>query len=126
MILLGYTSPIYGENIMKLAIIGSRGLYIDDLSPYVPQNATEIISGGAKGIDRCAEKYAEKNGLKLTVFWPDYKKYKRGAPLIRNQKIIETADEVIAFWDGESRGTKHVIDLCRKINKKVSVYIIKK
>ena len=110
---------------MRLAIIGSRGLHIDDLYPYVPKNTTEIISGGARGIDRCAEEYANKHGLKLTVFLPDYKKYKRGAPLIRNKKIIEASDEVIAFWDGESKGTKHVIDLCKKTGKKVSVYIVK-
>lgn len=109
---------------MKLAIIGSRGLWLDDLSPFVPENVTEIISGGAKGIDSCAEEYAKKNGLKLTVFLPDYAKYKRGAPLVRNKEIIESCDEAIAFWDNKSRGTKHSIDLCKKLGKKITVYII--
>ena len=109
---------------MKLAIIGSRGLWIDDFSEFLPDGVTEIISGGARGIDQCAEEYAKKNNLKLTVFLPDYQKYKRGAPLIRNRKIIEAADEIIAFWDSKSRGTKHAIDLCKKMNKRITVYLI--
>ena len=107
---------------MKLAIIGSRGLEIEDIEKYLPENVTEIITGGARGIDRCAEEYAKKKGLKLTVFLPDYKKYNRGAPLIRNREIIEAADEVIAIWDGRSKGTKYSIELCRKNKKKVTVY----
>ncbi len=109
---------------MRIAIIGSRGLGVDDLSKFIPDKVTEIISGGARGIDRCAEEYANKNNLKLTVFLPDYQKYKRGAPLIRNREIIEAADEVIAFGDSKSRGTKHAIDLCRKMNKRITVYLM--
>lgn len=108
---------------MKIAIIGSRNLYVDDLSPYIPKETTEIVSGGAKGIDTCAKVFAKKNGLKLKEFLPDYKKYGRGAPLYRNIEIIDYADMVIAFWDGTSRGTKHVIDNCKKKNKKIKVYI---
>lgn len=111
---------------MIIAIIGSRDLWIENLSEYIPNNITEIVTGGARGIDRCAEEYAKKNGIKLTVFLPDYEKYKRGAPLIRNRKIIEAADEVIAFWDMKSHGTRHSIDLCKKLNKKLTVYVIKK
>ena len=109
---------------MKVAVIGSRELEIEDIEKYIPQNVTEIISGGARGIDRCAEKYAKENEIKYSVFLPDYKKYKRGAPLIRNREIIEAADEVIAIWDGRSKGTKYGIELCRKLNKKVTVHIM--
>lgn len=110
---------------MIIAIIGSRDLWVEDLSAYIPQQATEIVTGGARGIDRCAEEYANKNGIKLTVFLPAYKKHKRGAPLIRNRKIIEAADEVIAFWDMKSHGTRHSIELCKKLNKKLTVHIMK-
>ena len=106
---------------MKVAIIGSRNLVIKDLQNYLPENVTEIVSGGAKGIDTCAKEYALAHGIKLTEFLPEYAKYGRGAPLKRNLQIIEYADEVIAFWDGKSAGTKYVIDNCRKMNKKITV-----
>lgn len=108
---------------MKIAVIGSRGLRVDDLGKYLPENTTEIVSGGAKGVDTSAKEYAEKNNIKLTEFLPEYEKYGRGAPLRRNLQIIGYADKVLAFWDGTSRGTKYVIDNCKKQNKKVTVYI---
>jgi len=107
---------------VKVAVIGSRGLHVDHLEDYLPKGVTEIVSGGAKGIDTCAKDYALQHGLKLTEFMPEYEKYGRGAPLRRNITIIEYADLVLAFWDGKSRGTKYVIDNCKKRNIPVAVY----
>ena len=107
---------------MRVAVIGSRGLQIDHLEDYLPDDVTEIVSGGAKGVDTCARNYALRHGLKLTEFLPEYGKYGRGAPLRRNIAIIEYADLVLAFWDGRSRGTKFVIDNCSKRNIPVVVY----
>ena len=107
---------------MRVAVIGSRGLHVDHLEDYLPEGVTEIVSGGAKGIDTCAKDYALRHGLKLTEFLPEYEKYGRGAPLRRNITIIEYADFVLAFWDGSSRGTKFVIDNCKKRNIPVAVY----
>lgn len=107
---------------MKVAVIGSRGLQVDRLGDYLPAGVTEIVSGGARGIDACAKNYALAHGLKLTEFLPEYGKYGRGAPLRRNIAIIEYADAVLAFWDGTSRGTKYVIDNCKKRNIPVAVY----
>ena len=107
---------------MRVAVIGSRGLHVDHLEDYLPEGVTEIVSGGAKGIDTCAKDYALRHGLKLTEFLPEYEKYGRGAPLRRNITIIEYADFVLAFWDGKSRGTKYVIDNCKKRNIPVAVY----
>lgn len=109
---------------MKVAIIGSRNLYIDNLDKYIPEDTDEIVSGGAVGIDTCAKEFALKNNIKLTEFFPEYNKYKKYAPLKRNIKIIDYADIVIAFWDGKSKGTKFVINECKKINKKLIVYNI--
>lgn len=109
---------------MKVAVIGSRSLKISDLKPYLPPNVTEIVSGGANGIDTCAGEYARFNGLKLTEFLPEYDKYKRYAPLRRNLEIIDYADEVIAFWDGASSGTGFVIKSCKEKNKRVTVYLM--
>ena len=110
---------------MKFAIIGSRQLEIENLSEYIPFTTTEIVSGGAKGIDTCAKKYAISANIKLTEFLPDYSKYGKSAPLYRNLKIIAYADEIIAFWDGKSRGTKFVIDNALKQNKKAAIIICK-
>ena len=109
---------------MKVAVIGSRNIQIENLSKYLPRETTEIVSGGAKGVDTSAREYALANSIKLTEFLPEYSKFKRAAPLKRNLQIIEYADIVIAFWDGKSKGTKFVIDNCDKIGKKVTVIII--
>lgn len=111
---------------MKVAIIGSRSLTNVEISKYIPENVTEIISGGAKGIDTLAEEWADKNGIPKTIIKPEYEKYKRGAPLKRNEKIVESADIIIALWDGKSRGTKFTIDYAKKLNKEVKIYIADK
>ena len=108
---------------MKIAVIGSRNLTVTDLKKYLPENIDEIVSGGAKGIDTCAKTYVQNNNIKLTEFLPDYDKYGKSAPLKRNDLIIEYSDMVLAFWDGKSRGTKYVIDCCKKNNKKIIVYL---
>lgn len=109
---------------MKVAVIGSRNLTVENIGDYLPNETTEIVSGGAKGIDTSAKEYAVANSIKLTEFLPNYAKYKRGAPLKRNMQIIEYADVVIAFWDGKSKGTRFVIDNCNKTGKEVTVIII--
>lgn len=110
---------------MKVAVIGSRGLTVSNLQDYLPPDTAEIISGGARGIDSCAKQYALKNGLKYTEFLPEYEKYGRAAPIKRNVLIINAAELVIAFWDGESRGTKFVIDKCAELKKQCRVIRLK-
>ena len=109
---------------LKVAVIGSRGITVTNLGDYLPAGCTEIVSGGAKGIDTCAKEYVQKQGLKLTEFLPEYEKYGRGAPLKRNIQIIEHADEVVALWDGKSRGTAFVIKECEKMGKPITVHTI--
>jgi predicted Rossmann fold nucleotide-binding protein DprA/Smf involved in DNA uptake len=108
---------------MKIAVVGSRDF--DDfemleveLKKYIPD---EIISGGAKEADALAEKYAKKHNIPIKIFKPDWRKYKRGAGLVRNKQIVENADIVVAFWDGASKGTKFTIDYAKKLNKEVIV-----
>lgn len=108
---------------MKVAVIGSRGLTVENLENYLPADTTEIVSGGAVGVDTSAKEYARSNNLKLTEFLPEYEKYGRKAPLKRNIKIIEYADTVLAFWDGKSHGTAFVIRNCKSMNVPVTVFI---
>ncbi len=109
---------------MKVAIVGSRTLYIENLGIYLPESVDEIVSGGAKGVDRCAREYTILNNIRLTEFLPNYKRYGRGAaPMKRNLQIIEYADVIIAFWDGKSSGTKFVIENAKKMGKHIEVYM---
>lgn len=110
---------------MKLLIAGSRGITDFDLAEHVPSNATVIISGGAKGIDTLAEKYADERGLDKIIIKPNYNKYGRGAPLKRNEEMVELADEVLVIWDGVSKGTKYTADFAKKKNKPVTVIGVK-
>ena len=108
---------------MKIAVIGSRNLDID-ISPYIPVYCTAIISGGARGIDTRAAKYARENGLDLIEFLPDYDQYGKMAPLVRNEKIIKEADLVVALWDGYSKGTRYVINRCHALHKQIKIVTI--
>jgi hypothetical protein len=105
---------------MKVAIIGSRSagdtLYAL-LEQSVPLNVSEIISGGANGVDRMAERFARLNNLRLTVHLPDYETFGKTAPLIRNAAIVNEADYIVALWDCVSRGTANVINLCIEKSK---------
>ena len=108
---------------MKLAIIGSRMINIP-LEKYIPNGVTEIVTGGAKGVDTCARVFAMKNKIPLKEFLPEYNLYGKNAPLVRNKKIAEYSDEAIALWDGKSKGTLHSINCFKKLNKKITIYII--
>ena len=121
-----YVQNKFKEKKMKLAIIGSRDLTIDNLEKYLPEGITEIVSGGARGVDTSAANYARKNAIKLTEFLPDYARYRGGAPQRRNEQIALYADEVIAFWNGSSKGTVRTLSLFRKLGKKITVIEMKK
>ena len=109
---------------MKLAIVGSRGftsyeLLVDEITKNYNINDIEcIISGGARGADKLGEKFAKENGIPTQIFIAEWGKYGKSAGFRRNVDIIKNCDECIAFWDGQSHGTKHDIDLCKQYNKK--------
>ena len=115
---------------MRVAVVGSR--HIEDermkekayalLCRHIPANTTEIVSGGAVGVDTLAEIYAQKNGLPTNIFKPNYAKYGKRAPIIRNDEIVDYAQYVLAFWDGESHGTAYTVAAC--IQKGVPVKVI--
>ena len=106
---------------MPLAIIGSRDCPIFDLGAYLNRSIDAIVSGGAKGAEAHAKYFAQRHGIKVIEFLPDYAKYGKSAPLVRNKQIIDNCDEVLAFWDGKSRGTKYTIDYAEKMGKPVRV-----
>jgi hypothetical protein len=114
---------------MKIAIIGSRN--IEDERPIINvlnelKNITSIVSGGAKGVDTIAEKWALSKGIETDIIKPNYAmfKIKKLAPLARNEEIILKCDLVLAFWDGKSKGTAHAIRIAQKLNKPINIYTI--
>ena len=109
---------------MKVAVVGSRSIFATDINMYI-SDGDEIVSGGAVGVDSCAAEYAKKNGLKLTVFLPQYERYGRAAPIARNKKIVDYADKIIAFWDGKSKGTLSVIKYAEKTGKLCEIILCK-
>ncbi len=108
---------------MRIAIVGSRNITVNNIADYVT-DCDEIVSGGAIGVDKCAAEFAKKNGIKLSEFLPEYDKYGRAAPIVRNKKIVDYSDKVIAFWDGRSKGTLSVIKYAEKIGKVCKVIIL--
>ena len=109
--------------IMKIAIIGSRTISQVPIQEYLPANVTEIVSGGARGVDTQAKRYAQKAGIPLTEFLPQYALYGRAAPLKRNEEIARYADGVLAFWDGVSKGTADTIRHFQRLGKAVTVIL---
>ena len=109
---------------MKLAIIGSRGCPKLEVERFLTRIPDTVVSGGAVGADSNARDFAKRNGLKLIEYYPDYARYGRTAPLERNKLIVDECDCLLAFWDGESRGTKFTIDYAREKNKPVKVILL--
>ena len=109
---------------MRIAIVGSRNVIIDSITEFVADN-DEIVSGGAIGVDQYAANYAREHGLKLTEFLPEYEKYGRAAPILRNKQIVDYADKIVVFWDGKSRGSLSVIKYAEKVGKSCDVILCK-
>ena len=119
----------------KIAIVGSRGFRalwrVESLVDHIAvdyafwKDEVEIVSGGAEGVDTEANLVALSNQLKTKIFLPDYKKYAdrpKFAPIARNYEIVDYADEIHAFWDGKSAGTRSVIDYAKEQGKPIRVY----
>lgn len=113
---------------MKVAIIGTRYIsyrYEDWLKMLMNvidfdiNTIDMVISGGAIGVDEYAQTFAQRHGLPILIFYPDYKKYRRTAPLIRNTQIVEAADLIIATTKPRSVGTVHAIEEAERLGKPV-------
>ena len=110
--------------VKRIAVIGSRDF--DDYSRLVavlePHLPAVLVSGGAKGADALAERLARERGLTIDVIPADWQRYGRGAGPVRNRQIVESADLVVAFWDGKSRGTRSALIHADKVGVPVEVH----
>lgn len=91
----------------------------------VDKDKLEIVSGGARGADSLGEFYAEERGYLIKQFIPDWEIGKQ-AGYLRNLEMAKYADALVAFHDGKSKGTQHMIDLAKKENLLVRVVNYKK
>lgn len=106
---------------MKLAIVGSRNwpypMMIHAWMLSQIQFATEIVSGGAKGVDTFAMQFASDFNIPFKEFPADWERLGKQAGFVRNAEIVKYADRVVAFSLGDSPGTKHTIGLARRAGK---------
>ena len=80
-----------------------------------------IVSGHASGADSLGERFAQEHGLQIELHPADWAKHGRAAGPIRNEEMASVADALIAFWDGQSRGTKNMIDQAREKGLKIAI-----
>lgn len=106
---------------MVLLIAGSRSITDFDIAPYIPEDTHLIVSGGATGVDKLAEEYADKKRISKLILQPQYELYGRAAPLKRNDLMVNVCNKVLIFWDGKSKGTKHTIDYAKKLGKHIDI-----
>lgn len=110
-----------------IGIIGSRSFYdrsvLDQIMkalfenyPILNDYDIVICSGGAKGADTLAQSYAKDNGMSILIHYPDWSQYGKKAGMVRNFKIAQISNLIIALWDGESTGTMHTLSILPEIN----------
>ena len=80
-----------------------------------------IVSGMARGVDSLAVKYAEENKIRVSEFPAQWDKHGRASGFRRNVEMARFADACVCFWDGNSVGTKHMIDTAKRMNLKLRV-----
>ena len=114
---------------MKIVIAGGRDFQnyevlrgaMDGVLANISSPIT-IVSGAARGADTLGEQYAAERGLDVIRFPADWKKFGRRAGPIRNEQMAEAANMLVAFWDGQSRGTKNIIGNMEQRGKPYYVY----
>lgn len=118
---------------MKLIIAGSRNQRSLEqleaamkLNGYDPTNVDVVISGCARGADRLGEAWAKRHGVNVAQFPADWNGiHGKNAGFVRNEKMAEYGDELLAMWDGKSPGTKHMIDTMNRLCKPVKVFYLR-
>ena len=115
--------------VLSVTVNGSRGFndfpfmerVLDDI--FVDRGELLLIEGGAKGADRLAKRYALERGIDHKLYEADWDTLGKRAGFVRNIAMIKDSGLLIAFWDGESKGTKHAIDFAVKDGCEVIVVL---
>lgn len=109
-------------------IIPNRDVVWDDLvfriGIYTGVDTVEIVGGLARGADQIGFDFATTYNFTFTGFPADWEKHGKGAGYIRNKEMSEYADELIAYWDGKSNGTRNMIDLMTLAKKPTTIIYV--
>ena len=114
----------------KLLVAGSRGFTDTARLAKEIMNLADnelrdfsvgIVTGMARGADLMAYQFAKEHNVICHKFPADWARHDRRAGFIRNEEMGVFSDGLLAFWDGESRGTKHMIEYMRKLGKDVRI-----
>ena len=109
---------------LTVAVIGSRTFQDKERLFKILDNnidrIAKVVSGGAKGADELSQTWCKARGKPILIFYPDWSQG-RGAGMKRNWDIIKSAELVLAFWDGESVGTKNSIEIAQKLGKRIII-----
>lgn len=116
---------------MKVIIAGGRNYnkqhIVDATMKYITAKdgaditVTEVVCGCARGADTLGRNWAEAKEIPVKEFPASWKEHGKKAGVLRNVEMANYADALVAFWDGESRGTKHMIDTANKKGLKVFI-----
>lgn len=108
---------------MKVIIAGTRKGVLEDLLMAAiddgPFEITELVSGGAKGVDSQAELWARTVNIPLTVFPAEWEKYGHQAGAKRNREMAEYADALILIWHGDSPGSRNMRETMKRAHKPI-------
>jgi hypothetical protein len=111
---------------MKTIVAGSRGVEDYAVVELAIQKSgfdiTEVISGCARGVDKLGEQWADERKIPVKIFPAEWDLYGRRAGAIRNCNMAKYAEGLVAVWDGESRGTEHMIKEATRRGLKVYVH----
>lgn len=114
----------------RVIIAGSRGCpqyseelfeKISELTGHMPPSDMEIVSGTAFGADRLGENYANKYGIQIKRFPPDWNKYGKAAGPIRNKEMSQYGTHLIALHNGKSPGTSNMIELAKQHGLQIAI-----
>ena len=111
---------------MKVIIAGSRELWLseDEMAQAVADSGyqiTEVVSGNARGIDRCGETWGYENDIPVKLFPANWDRYGKAAGVMRNQEMADYANALLAIWNGKSAGTRDMIARMRRLGKPVFI-----
>lgn len=111
---------------MKVIIAGSRGIVntanVFNKLSLSSIDITEVVCGEAQGVDRLGKQWAKGQGIPVKSFPAEWDKYGKSAGYRRNVDMADYADALIAIWDGESKGTQHMIDIAQGKGLQVELY----
>lgn len=113
---------------MRVIVAGSRSITSYEIVKKAIESSgfeiTQIVSGTARGVDTLGEQYAKNNGIDIARFPADWENYGKSAGYRRNVEMSKNADALVAIWNGESKGTGHMVDIANDKGLKVFIHML--